>query len=105
MNIVKEINIIIKDVSNNNFVKAHDYLEVLWRKLKNIKETRKESFILKAFVNAIAYLELVNMERLEHANNIWKIYEKYETLIDDLENINKTKYQELKKLIYKKRKK
>ena len=103
MNIIKEINIIIEDLINDNFIKAHDYLEELWRKYKNLKETRKESYILKGFINAIAYLELVNMNRLTHANNIWKIYKKYESLINDLESINKIKYQELKKIIYKKR--
>ena len=103
MNIVKEINIIIKDVSNENYVKAHDFLEILWRKYKNFSETREESFILKAFVNALGYLELVNMNRIAHANNVWKTYEKYERLIDELDSINKTKYLELKKTIYKKR--
>ena len=103
MKILKELNQTIKELENNNFVKAHDIFEELWREYKNNKETRQESFILKAFVNGSVCIELHKMQRKQHSINVWNTYKKYEYLIDELDTINTEKYKEIKALIYKKR--
>lgn len=103
MNIQNELNELLTLLEKDYFINAHDKCEDLWRKYKNDESTRKESFILKSFVNGIAFLELIKMDRSEHANKIWLIFKKYENLIDELYSINKLEYKKLQKLIYKKR--
>jgi hypothetical protein len=96
---------IILFLENDEFVKVHDILEELWRKYKDINETREESFILKAFVNASVSFELYKMQRYEHSLNVWNTYKKYEYLIDEINCINTNSYKKIKNLIYKKREK
>ena len=103
MNIKKELNKIILLIDKNYFFKAHNITEDLWRVYKNEKSTRTESFILKSFVNAFAFFELFKMQRYEHADNIWKLFKKYEYLIEELNSINKVEYKNIQELIYKKR--
>mgnify|MGYP005984692609 CR=1 FL=1 len=103
MNIKEDLNEIILLIDKNYFLLAHNKTEELWRKYKNDKNTRNESFILKSFVNAFAFFELITMKRYEHSNRIWQIYMKYEYLIDEIESINKVEYKKIQELIYKKR--
>jgi hypothetical protein len=103
MNIKKDLKEIIHLLEKDYFLIAHNKTEDLWREYKNDKNTRNESFILKAFVNAFATFELNSMKRYEHANKIWQIYMKYEYLIDELDSINKKEYKKIEELIYKKR--
>jgi len=104
-----DINLKLEDIilllKEEKFVEAHDVLEELWRQYKNQESTREESFILKAFVNASVSIELYNMQRFEHSNNVWNTYLKYENLIDDLKSINNINYKKIKEIIYKKREK
>jgi hypothetical protein len=104
-----DINLKLEDIilllKEEKFVQAHDVLEELWREYKNQESTREESFILKAFVNASVSIELYNMQRFEHSNNVWNTYLKYENLIDDLKSINNINYKKIKEIIYKKREK
>lgn len=103
MNINLQLEEIIFLLKNKEFIKSHDFFEKLWKEYKNNKETREESFILKAFVNACASLELNNMQRFEHSNNVWKTYLKYEELIYKLNSQNSNNYKQIKKIIYEKR--
>lgn len=103
MNIRDELEEIIELIENDEYIKAHDLLEFYWRKYKDDENTRQESFILKAFTNASIIFELYKMQRIEHSENVWNTYKKYEYLIDELKSINKTQYKQLKDLIYKKR--
>jgi predicted metal-dependent hydrolase len=103
MNINLELEEIILLLNENKFVEAHDIFEELWRVYKKDEVTRKESFILKAFVNASVHIELYKMERLEHSLNVWNTYKKYEYLIDELDSLNKNNYQRIKEIIYEKR--
>jgi len=80
MNIKKQLEELLFLLEKSSFVNAHDKCEELWRKYKNDENTREESFILKAFVNAFAFFEF-----------------------NDLETPNKTQYKKIQKLIYKKR--
>ncbi|MBU3013570.1 DUF309 domain-containing protein [Poseidonibacter lekithochrous] len=105
MNIKKELDEIILLINKNYFLIAHDKTEDLWREYKNNKNTRTESFILKAFVNAFAFFELISMQRYEHADKIWQLFKKYEPLIDELNSINILEYKNIQELIYKKRRK
>lgn len=103
MNIKKELENIIDLFQKDEFVKCHDELEHLWREYKNDELTRQESFIVKAFTNAVVVFELENMNRIQHSINVWNTYKKYEYLIDELDSLNKKQYLELKELIYKKK--
>lgn len=103
MNLKTQLDEIIQIIEKNDFVKAHDLFEELWREYKNHEDTREESFILKAFVNATVCIELYKMNRIEHSNNVWNTYKKYEYLIDELKSINSSKYKQIKDLVYKKR--
>ena len=105
MDIREKLNFIISLINDEKFVKAHDLLENLWRKYKDDKSTRNESFILKAFVNGCVNFEIYKMGKIEHSANLWNTYKKYEYLINDIDSINKEKYLEIKDLIYKKREK
>jgi hypothetical protein len=96
---------IILLLENDEFIRVHDILEELWRKYKDINETREESFILKAFVNASVSFELYKMQRYEHSLNVWNTYKKYEYLIDEIYCINTKSYKKIKNIIYKKREK
>lgn len=100
MIIKKELDEIYLIIVNENFVKAHYKFEELWKKYKNDKTTREESFILKALVNASLSIELYKMNRIDHSKKIWSIFKKYEYLIDELNNENKKEYKKIQELIY-----
>ena len=103
MEINKDLEKIIFLLENDKFLESHDMLEHLWREYKNDKKSREESFILKAFVNATVTFELFKMQRIEHSNNVWNTYKKYEYLINELETLNTNNYKKIKEIIYKKR--
>lgn len=103
MNIIKELNEIYLILEDEDFIKAHYKFEELWKRYKNDKTTREESFILKAFVNASVSIELHKINRIDHSRKIWHIFKKYEYLIDELNNDNKKVYKKIQKLIYIKR--
>lgn len=103
MVLIKQLKNAEKLLLENEFIKAHDLFEKLWREYKDDKKTRQESFILKAFVNASISFELHNMERIQHCENVWNTYKKYENLIDDYISPNRDMYKDIRKLIYKKR--
>ena len=105
MNINSKLEEIILLLQEDKFIKSHDIFEELWKEYKNDENTREESFILKAFVNALASLELYNMQRVEHSKNVWKTYLKYEKLIDSVNSQNSNNYNKIKTIIYKKREK
>ena len=99
---LEEIILLLKE---EKFVQVHDIFEELWREYKNCENTREESFILKAFVNASVSIELYNMQRFEHSLNVWNTYLKYENLMDKIESVNSKNYKKIKEIIYKKREK
>lgn len=99
MNLKDELNGVISFLQNKQFIKAHDLCEELWRKYKNDDKTREESFILKAFVNGIAAIELLNMNRITHSQNVWITYNKYIDLINKLDTQNKEQYKIINRLI------
>ena len=103
MEINKDLEKIIFLLENDKFLESHDKFEDLWREYKNDEISRQESFILKAFVNASVTFELYKMQRIEHLNNVWNTYKKYENLIDELEILNTNNYKKIKEIIYKKR--
>lgn len=103
MIIIKELKEALELLQKNEFIKAHDLFEKLWREYKDDAKTRQESFILKGFVNASISFELYNMNRVQHCQNVWDTFKKYEHLVDDLISANRDKYKEIKTLIYKKR--
>jgi len=103
MDINLQLKSIIFLLENEQFIESHDILEELWRVYKNDENTRKESFILKSFVNASVCIELYKMQRFEHSNNVWNTYKKYENLIDELNSVNSLNYKKIKEILYEKR--
>ena len=92
-------------LENDKFVEAHDLLENEWRKYKNDENTREESFILKAFLNASVSFEIYKMGRINHYENLWNTYKKYEYLIDKIDSVHSNTYKQIQDLIYKKKEK
>ncbi len=103
MNINLKLEKIILLLQEKKFVKCHYIFEELWKEYKSHEDTREESFILKAFVNASVSFELYNMQRYEHSNNVWNTYLKYEYLIEQINTNNSSNYKKIKEIIYKKR--
>lgn len=103
MNINLEHEKIIFLLESDEFVRAHDILEEDWRKYKDNQQTRPESFILKALLNASVSIELYKIQRFEHSFNVWNTYKKYEYLIDEINCINTKNYKKIKDIIYEKR--
>lgn len=105
MKLEEDLRKVIFLLLEDEFIESHDFLERLWRVYKNDEKSRKESFILKAFVNATVSFELYKMKRFEHSNNVWNTYKKYENLIETLKTKNSLNYKNIKKIIYEKREK
>ncbi|MCB9096096.1 hypothetical protein [Arcobacter aquimarinus] len=105
MKLEEDLRKVIFLLLEDEFIESHDFLERLWRVYKNDEKSRKESFILKAFVNATVSFELYKMKRFEHSNNVWNTYKKYEYLIDEIESTNSSNYRKIKEIIYEKREK
>ena len=105
MDINSKLKEIILLLEEDKFVEVHYMFEDFWKEYKKHEDTREESFILKAFVNASVSFELYNMQRFENSNNVWNTYLKYENLIDNLETKNSLNYKKIKYIIYKKREK
>ena len=100
---MKEINEFITLLKEDNFSKAAEYLELLWREYKNNDYTRMESFILKGLINGSFSLAMYQIGKKNSCELLWKKYEKYQPLINELVSINTHKYKLAAKILEDKR--
>ena len=96
----------ISAVSEENFVEAHELLEDDWREYKKIfKETNDESYKIKAkavqgLINGATALALYfDKKRPESYKKIWAVFEKYKSLLNEIDIPNIEKYHVAKELL------
>lgn len=88
----------IKAVENENFVEAHELLEHEWKDYK--KSGKKlEAKAIQGLINGATALALFRKGRVEAYEKIWKVFEKYKSLISEVELENSSKYMEAKELL------
>ncbi|MEA3512176.1 MAG: DUF309 domain-containing protein [Campylobacterota bacterium] len=81
----KLFDIFINMINEKKYAASHEILEPLWLKLKkekNIKEAKLIQGIINGAVSLALYYE---KNRIEPANRIWKVFEKYIYLVDELD--------------------
>lgn len=95
-------------LENSMFVEAHELLEDDWREYKKIfKETNNESYKIKAkavqgLINGATALALYfDKNRPESYKKIWIVFEKYKSLLNEIDIPNIEKYHVAKELLIK----
>ncbi|WP_419765020.1 MAG: DUF309 domain-containing protein [Arcobacter sp.] len=83
-------------VKEERFVEAHELLEVEWRGYKKIEEKSKAKAI-QGLINGATALALFKKNRYEAYEKVWKVFKKYNHLLENLDN-NK-KYYEASRLL------
>ena len=93
-------------LENSMFVEAHELLEDDWREYKKIfKETNDESYKIKAkavqgLINGATALALYfDKKRPESYKKIWAVFEKYKSLLNEIDIPNIEKYHVAKELL------
>jgi predicted metal-dependent hydrolase len=86
-----ELEIFLQDIDDRNYFKAHEVLEETWRQMKVMD--KKRSYIYKAFINAAVSFELYRRGRAAQSLKIWKIYEKYRPLIEEMDRESRERYK------------
>jgi len=96
------INSFIIAVEKENFVEAHELLEDEWKDYKKAGEKNKAKAV-QGLINGATSLALFRKNRIDAYKKIWKVFEKYENLIEEVELNDKEKYKEARELLRKKR--
>lgn len=96
------INSFIVALEKEDFVHAHELLEDEWREYKKL-EQRDKAKAVQGLINGATALALYRKNRPEAYERVWKVFEKYKKLLDNIEINNKEKYFEARDLLEKKR--
>ncbi len=96
---MQEILLFLEIVEKENFAKAHEVLEEVWKKWKQIPSKKEESYILKGLINGATALALIRLGRKEGAMRVWKVYEKYAPLVDKTASSHTALYKRAQKLL------
>ncbi|WP_428023137.1 DUF309 domain-containing protein [Arcobacter sp.] len=86
-------------IKEERFVEAHELLEDEWRDYKKNNEKLKAKAV-QGLINGATALALFRKNRYEAYEKIWKVYEKYKNLLDELES---EKYYEASEILELKR--
>ncbi len=86
-------------IKEERFVEAHELLEDEWRDYKKNNEKLKAKAV-QGLINGATALALFRKNRYEAYEQIWKVYEKYKNLLDELES---EKYYEASEILELKR--
>ncbi len=86
-------------IKEERFVEAHELLEDEWRDYKKDNEKLKAKAV-QGLINGATALALFRKNRYEAYEQIWKVYEKYKNLLDELES---EKYYEASEILELKR--
>ncbi|WP_428026741.1 DUF309 domain-containing protein [Arcobacter sp.] len=86
-------------IKEERFVEAHELLEDEWRDYKKNNEKLKAKAV-QGLINGATALALFRKNRYEAYEKIWKVYEKYKNLLDELES---KKYYEASEILELKR--
>jgi predicted metal-dependent hydrolase len=83
-------------VKEERFVEAHELLEDEWRYYKKTEEKNKAKAI-QGLINGATALALFRKNRREAYERIWKVFKKYNHLLEKLDS--NTKYYEASRLL------
>ncbi len=96
---MKELKEFLEVVSQNDFVKGHEVLEIKWKEWKKIADLRDESFILKGLINGSTAIALKVKGKDKAALQVWDTFLKYSPLIDKIESEFTYMYKEARDLL------
>jgi hypothetical protein len=88
-------------VENGYYAEAHELLEDDWRDLKK-SGFLKESQVLKGLINGATALALFyKKKKVDGYKKVWKVFLKYEPLLDEVEMKNKARLYFARNLLVK----
>lgn len=98
------IDLFIQAIQKNEFVQAHELLEEDWKFYKK-KEMRTHAKALQGLINGATALALLTIKKRPHAYiKVWKVFEKYKILLDQIELNNIDRFIEAKEILEQKNK-
>ena len=95
----KQIDLFIEMVKSEEFIEAHEVLEVSWKELKKVDQT--EANIQKGLINGATAIALKKKGRDRGAYQVWDTYKKYQPLIKETKSPYKKKYEESENILEK----
>ena len=101
---MKDLDVFMDVIAQEDFVEGHECLEERWREWKNDPEKREESFILKGLINGATALALERLGRSGPAQQVWGTFEKYRPLIRTIESPYSKRYEAAETLLDQKHK-
>lgn len=96
---MKELDVFMSVVTEEDFVEGHECLEDVWREWKNDPAKRDESFILKGLINGSTALALQRLGRSKPALQVWSTFEKYRPLIRSIDSPYTKQYEAAETLL------
>ena len=98
------IDLFIQAIQKNEFVQAHELLEDDWKLYKK-KEMKKHAKALQGLINGATALALLHIKKRPHAYvKVWKVFEKYKVLLDEIELENMDRFILAKQILEQKNK-
>lgn len=86
----------IDAIKDERFVEAHELLEEEWRYYKRIEEKSKAKAV-QGLINGATALALYRKNRYEAYERVWKVFKKYNHLLEGLDS--SAKYHEASRLL------
>ena len=98
------IDLFIQAIEKNEFVQAHELLEEDWKTYKK-RDMKRHAKALQGLINGATALALLHIKKRPHAYiKVWKVFEKYKILLDQIELENIDKFIEAKEILEQKNK-
>jgi len=98
------IDLFIQAIEKNEFVQAHELLEEDWKTYKK-RDMKTHAKALQGLINGATALALLHIKKRPHAYiKVWKVFEKYKILLDQIELENIDKFIEAKEILEQKNK-
>ena len=88
----------IKAINEEKFVEAHELLEDEWKFHKK-NEDKVKAKAIQGLINGATALALYRKNRFEAYLKIWKVFEKYKKLLDNLDIKEIEKYYEARDIL------
>lgn len=89
----------IEAVENGFYVEAHELLEDDWNEYKKIGDKKKAKAV-QGLINGATALALYFTKKRPHAyKKVWPVFEKYLSLLDEVDLKNKEKYYKAAKIL------
>ena len=89
----KYIDRFVTCIDETRYFDAHEALEEVW--FPRRFEDNDEMKLIKGFINAAVSFELIKRGRPEPSSRVWKNYEKYKVLLENVKSPHLGRYKEL----------